>query len=421
MSHVAVLNDFFRLRRAERMDHGRLRALQDAKLRRLVDHSWRTAPFWRDVIERAGLRPGDIRSLDDLAHLPVTTRQTLQAQPIETITSGAFAADAVQVSMTSGTSGRPLTIRKDHAYARLRKSMFLRALRAGGYGPRDRMLLMVGTVRPKMPFWLGWRHIDKNLPAHEVLEQVRQFRPTVLYGPRTPLCQLARYVQDRGADFPRVRRIFTTAETADDLSTGLLEEQLGGRVFDIYGSHELGTVGFQCAARTGYHLSEDTTVVEFLPVETDSSSCRVVATNLELLATPLIRYDTGDLASAPMAEPCSCGRRLLRVPRFEGRLVDTITLPGGKLLSPYAITEAVEELTGLERYQVTQEALERYTFRVQGRVDDRDRTGRQIVEAVHGVVGDGAAVDVIWESRVEPPVGRKFRVVESRVTAEMLR
>ena len=417
VSYPGMLWDSLRLHRSQRFERERLQALQEAKLRRLVRHASQHSAYWRGVMEAAGIRPEDVRTLTDLRRLPITTRADLQAQPPAAITSAAFAAADLEQSMTSGSSGRPLTIYRDRGFQRLRKSLFLRALLAGGYRPGDRILLLVHEWGRKAPVWVGWRHVDANRPADELLGIIREFRPTVLYGARTPLRQLAQHVRAGRVDFPRMRVIFTTAETADDVSTALLEEQLGGQVFDIYGTTELGTLGFQCRARAGYHLSEDTLVLELLPIEPGSATCRVIGTNLDLLGTPLIRYDTGDLASTPILEPCSCGRRLSRFERFEGRAIDGITLPGGRLLSPYAITQAVETIPGMERYQVIQDSLERYRLRVQGRFADPEAARAEIVTAVKGVVGAAAAVEVAFEDRVEPPPGRKFRVVESRVTA----
>lgn len=415
MSGPMVLADWLRLERAQRLDREALRARQEAKLRRLVDHAWRTVPFWRRMMDAHGIDPRAVRGLDDLRHFPITTRAELQAVPLEERTSSAFAPGTLKTTRTTGSTGRPLVICRDPRFARLRHAMFLRALFAGGYRPGQRILLLVGKRRTRMPAWTGWRHADGERRGEVLVEELRAFRASALYGWVTPLRQLAEYVRVRGLDVPRARRLFTTAEAVDDATDRILA-CLAAERFEIYGSTELGTIAWQCRARDGFHLAEETTFLELIPVEPGSAVCRVVATSLDLLGTPMIRYDTGDLARAPVTGLCACGSRLARVARFEGRIVDGIRLADGRLLSPYRLTEAVETAPGLARYQIVQEAVDRFTVRVQSANGVPAETAGRIVAAIRDSVAGPVAVDVVGAPDLDPPAGQKFRVVVSRVS-----
>jgi phenylacetate-CoA ligase len=420
MSHFALVRNYPALRRNERLSCERLQDLQLFKLKRLIEHSWQTTPFWRQVLERGGCAPHQVCSLRSLQSLPVTTRTTLQAQSPDALTSSAFETSRLKVARTSGSSGRPFVVRCDPAFMQLRAAHFLRALRAGGFMPGERTLLLVEHWRRKAPFWLRWRYANPNQPAEDLLELLKSFRPSVLYASPTPLLQLARFVLDRGVDFPRPRLIFTKGESIDTDARLFLENQLGGRVFDIFGSTELGTIGFQCAVREGYHLAEDTAAFEFMPVDPGGASSRIVATNLDLKAMPFIRYDTGDLAGEVIDTPCPCGRTFTRVKRFEGRVIDGITLVDGGLLSPYALTAAIKHTPGLERYQVRQIALDQFVVRLQGGFDNRLALADHLTSEVRRVVRSKVHVEISFEDRIEPIPGCKFREIESLVTRNMV-
>jgi phenylacetate-CoA ligase len=414
MTSPLVLADWLWLERAQRLDHEALRARQEEKLRRLVEHAWRCVPFWRRRMQAHGIDPRAVLSLDDLGRFPITTRAELQAVSLDERTSSAFAPDTLKTALTTGSTGRPLVIRRDPRFARLRHALFLRALVAGGYRPGQRIMLLAGKERKPPPAWTGWRYADGELPPEMLVERLRAVRPAALYGWVTPLRQLAEHIGTRGLDVPRARRLFTTAEAVDAVAARALA-CLAAERFEIYGSTELGTMAWQCRARDGYHLAAETTHLELLPVAPGSGLCRVVSTCLDLLGSPLIRYDTGDLAQAPIDGRCACGSRLPRVPRFEGRLVDCIPLADGRLLSPYKLTEAVEAAPGLARYQIVQEAVDRFTVRAQALNGVPADTASRIVEAVRAAVERPVAVEVVWERDLEPPPGQKFRVVLSRV------
>ena len=419
MSYYAALMNYPRLSWNQRLRHDRLRELQLAKLKRLIDHSWRTTTFWRQVMEKGGFEPHQLQNLGSLRQLPITTRATLQAQNPDAVTSRAFEPSQLKVARTSGSSGRPFVVRCEPAFLLLREAHFLRALLAGGFRPGERMLLLVEHWRRKAPSWVRWRYANPNQPAENLLALIKTFRPSVVYGSPTPLLQLARFIRGRRADFPRPRLIFTKGKSIDAELRVFLEAQLGGTVFDIYGSTELGTLAFQCQFREGYHLAEDTAAFEFLPIEPGAGTARIVATNLDLKATPLIRYDTGDLAGEVIDAPCPCGRTFARVKRFEGRVVDGITLVDGGVLSPYALTAAVKHTPGLERYQVRQIAIDQFVIRLQGQFDDGSALIQRLTKSVRDAVRSDVQVQISFEDQVEPLPGRKFREVESLVTSKI--
>jgi phenylacetate-CoA ligase len=387
-----------------------------SKLRSLVEHAYRTVPFYRERFDAAGLRPEDIREPADLRRLPLTRRADLQNAG-DAALSNAFSRDSLVAYRSTGSTGRPLTVFADAGFRRAREAFFLRALAAAGYRPGHKLLL-VSQDRPRAARRLLRWHYASILDApDQLLSTFERVRPDILYGCTTPLRQLAERVRAHGVGIPRPRSVISVAESLDSVTRRQFQETFQAEVFDFYGMTEAGIIGFECRAHAGYHVADDAMLVEVEAAEPDEPA-RLVITNLVLRAMPLIRFDTGDLAVPGPARPCKCGRTLARLERIEGRSADCIRLTDGRVLSPYHLTCAIEGVVGVGRYQVIQSSPERFTVRVEEGGGAAAAIPAAIRAAVLRVVGEGAEVNVACDARLEPAPGHKFRVVECRLGAE---
>jgi phenylacetate-CoA ligase len=402
------------LQRAHHLGPEALHRLQSKKLRQIVEHAFATVPFYRQRWTRDGVHPDQVQTTKDLARLPVITKSELQATPEPMRLSSIFEREALIARRTSGSSGRPMTLFRDRAFEDHQKMVFLRALLAAGLRPWHRLLVVsggLGETRSGLP---GWCYVSSEEAPETMLAVMQVHRPQFIYGFLTPLRQLARLLRERGPP-SRLIGVITTAETLDSSTRALLADSFQAEVFDIYGCTEAGPLAWECKAHSGYHLAAETTVVECVNTPSTEPG-QVVLTSLELRGMPLIRYAVGDLAVTADGGRCTCGSCLPRLARLEGRLVDCIQLPGGRLLSPYHLTLALEQIGGLARYQIVQENIDRFLVRAQGtRGADIDR---RIAAALHGLFGISTDIEVRWEADLEPPPGRKFRVVECRLPAE---
>ena len=415
MSVIATARTMRRLSRSQWLDSDGIRALQTRKLRALVDHAYATVPYYRTLFDGAGVTPEDIRAPEDLSRLPVTTKATLLDLPPDQIVSSAFPAERLISETTSGSTGRPFTMRFDRPFQRARNALFLRALTTAGYRLGKRLMLITADAGKPSRRWLGWRYASIEDAPEQLLAQLNAFRPDVLYGCMTPLRQLASLIVESGTHAHRPSAVISTAEALDDRTRRLLKQAFDAAVHDVYGLTEMGLVAWECGAHDGYHLAEDTTIVEFTPTD-DGQHESLVMTNLELMGMPLIRYQTGDLGVPGPAGTCSCGRSLRRLSRVEGRLLDSVLLADGRTISPYRFTLAIEQVPGISRYQVLQNDIDRFVVRAESDGADNAATSARLTAIIADLVGPNAAVEVRYEDNLDPPAGRKFRVVESRLT-----
>ncbi|MGH7550669.1 MAG: phenylacetate--CoA ligase family protein [Gemmatimonadota bacterium] len=398
---------YLRLRRSQWLDRDGISALQRRKLGRLLEHAYRYVPFHRERFDAAGLKPRDIRSAADLSHLPITTKRELLDAGPSAITSRGFGADELVSRRTTGSTGEPFTFRVDRRWIAVQQGLFLRALAMAGWGFGRKLVLIGDGQGERVPRWMRWSHVPHDLSAAGMFERIRRLRPDVLYGWVTPLLNVALHALDEGVELPVRRSVITTAEALDGPTRELLGEVFGVEVFELFGLTEMGIVAGECGAHDGLHLAEDVAIVE-------SVEGRLILTNLDLLATPFLRYQTGDVGR-PGSRECPCGRRSARLKRIEGRLVDCVRLRDGGSISPYRLTLAIEPIPGIRRYRVVQEDYERFSVELEDDRAERAGVDESVVAAVEGVLGSGVTVRIVRRARLDPPPGHKFRVVESRV------
>lgn len=413
MNLVSTYLSYRSLQQSQWLNHDKIIVLQENKLKQLVHYAYKHVPYYRTLFDNVDLKPEDILSLDDIKKIPVTTKADLQAVSAIDRISDRFSLDQLVSEHSSGSTGQPFTAYFDQHFITTRNNMFLRALRVMGYKPGQKLMLITAGHNKTRP-WLRWHYTSIESSAEDLLEQLNNFRPRVLYGCTTPLRLMAEYAKKSGRNIHRPKTIISTAETLDQDTRLLLEDVFSSTVYDLYGLTEMGFIAWQCSAQIGYHLSEDTSIIEFEYDERYQSN-QLIMTNLELRAMPLIRYQTGDLANTINENSCSCGRQLQRIKHIEGRMIDCIQLANDSLIPPYRITLALEKITGLNRYQLIQDAINAFTIRIENNTSDPSIIKQNIRNALMPILGSGAHFKLVFEDSINPPSGKKFRVIDNRI------
>ena len=389
--------------------------LQRKKLVQLVNYAYSHVPYYRNLFDDEGLEPSHIRSLEDLHRIPITTKETLRKLEPEQRIGNDYSEGTLIQEKTSGSTGEPFRTYFDPSFISTRDALFLRALHVAGYRPGMKLMLVTANDT-KSRSYLRWRYASIRSSAEDLIAQLDSFRPSVLYGCMTPLRIMAEHVKASKRKHHKPDIVISTAESMDDRTRLLLQRVFDADVYDIYGLTESGMIAWECNAHDGYHLSEDTAIIETI-ADPDRNAERLIVTNLELKAMPMIRFQTDDLAATIARTDCACGRTLRRLRRIEGRLVDCLTLADGEIVTPYRVTMSLEEIVGLERYQVIQTDSRHFTVRAEADPQVRSKLVPAVQTAMSDLVGRNAEVDVQFDSSIAPSSGQKFRVVANRITS----
>ncbi|HZD66927.1 MAG TPA: hypothetical protein VE152_12585 [Acidimicrobiales bacterium] len=362
--------------RTETLPREDLRALQLAKLRRVVAFAAERSPHYRDAFAGAGVGPEDLASLDDLRRLPFTTRSGWMAGQEAAPPFGTLAAagpgEAIRLHTTSGTSGqvslRALDSRKDWAWA---AELWCYGLWAAGVRPDDLAYVAFG-YGSFIGFW-GLHYGLEKLGALVVpggaqttenrVRQIVDFGATVVATTPTYAFRLAQCARDLGLDLPGapVRCLILSGEPAGSIpeTKALIEAQWGARAHDTAGMTEISTIFmFECAHQPGgAHIIEDHLIEEVVdpatgePVAEGCLGERVV-TSFGRSMVPLIRYRTADLVVRVPATRCGCGRTF---DLYEGGVLgraDDMKVVRGTNVYPRAVESIVRGCPEVDEFQL---------------------------------------------------------------------
>ena len=354
--------------RAERLPAARLAACRDARLRALICRAARDVPFYRELLERYGIDPAEIRSAGDLARLPIIDKATLR-QAGQAAWSTPRKGD-IWIS-TSGSTGEPYRFPIDPRYDQLRKAQCLRPYLSNGRGIAQGLLRLTARPRQTQPLFMRMGllrelQVDSGVPPRTVLELWRSSGCTLLQGYPSALRALAQYCASGGGRLdPVPRRIFTDSELLGRDTRQLIECHLGAAVTDIFGTFETDNIAYQCEAGRGYHVTTDSIVLEV--VRDDRVLCsgeegELVVTVLNNHRSPFIRYNLHDRVRWAQ-EPCTCGRHFPLLEVLQGRADHLILMSDGSERSAMDVLGGLDGLADqLLHYQLRQEGLRRFTL-----------------------------------------------------------
>ena len=335
-------NPFFD-EKMETMTRAQIEALQLERLQATVQHCM-NSPFYRKRFEEAGLKPEDIKTLDDIRRILFTTKQDLR----DTYPFGMASVplrECTRLHSSSGTTGTPTVIlhtQKDleEWAAQVARNLWMVGLRpddvfqnSSGYGMFTGGLgFQYGAER------LGMLTIPAA--AGNSIRQIKfitDFGTTALHAVPSYVTRLYEVMQSMGVDPRRdtkLKVLAIGAEPHSEEQRRRIEEMMGVKAYNSFGMSEMcgPGVGFECQEQNGLHFWEDYYIVEIVDPETlepvpDGEVGELVLTSLCREAMPLLRYRTRDLTRV-LGRTCPCGRNHVRIDRMRGRSDDMMVLRG---------------------------------------------------------------------------------------------
>ena len=334
----------------------RLREFQNMRFRRLVETGWQNE-FYRRRWTAAGLEPGDIRSIEDIAKLPAYTSDDVKNDQLEHPPFGHFHGDwrtllkttPLKVQTSGGTTGKPRATLYSPVDWEMNGLTEGRALYVQGVRPGDVMQIPATCSLANLGWcvYKGCHDYLGVLPLTTgsgiVTSSRRQLELAFDWGTNIWCCfpeyltQLAKVSRDElGRDIRELKTKSIHSFLGPDTDNSLrrhLEELWGCPVYDLYGTNEMGATGFECQAQNGIHIMEDCMYLEITDVESgravaDGETGNMVVTILHRSLPPVIRYNVRDLARIISNDVCTCGGCFRRMDKFLGRSDDMVKLRG---------------------------------------------------------------------------------------------
>jgi phenylacetate-CoA ligase len=423
----------------EAMDRDVLAELQLRRLQTTVAWVYERVPYYREQLDERGVRPRDVRHLDDVRRLPFTDKSALR----DTYPFGMFAVeldDVVRIHSSSGTTGKPIVVGYTRGDLNTWSELTARVASAATVTSKDRVQMAFGYSMFTGGFGMhyGIERVGATvIPAgsgntERHLMMMRDFGTTGLVSTPSYALYLAEAGERAGVDFASLplRVGLFGGEPCGEGMREEIERRLGILATDNYGLSEVMGPGVsgECEHHTGLHINEDHFLWEVLdpasgePVGPGEEG-ELVFTSLTKEAFPVLRYRTHDLTRVHL-EPCACGRTLARMEKVRKRTDDMLIIRGVNVF-PSQIEDVLLKIEGVRPHYLIvvdrQSALDDIEVKIE--VDDSIFSDtmsamvafqKEVAAALFTVLGLSAKVTLVEPGSIERAEGKAQRVLDRR-------
>jgi phenylacetate-CoA ligase len=412
-----------------------IESLRLQKFQKLVSHCYNNVPYYKRTFDAIGLLPKDIQSIDDIQKIPILTKEIIRREGEDLLAKNTDFR-YVKSGKTGGTTGAPTRIYKDTEDRSLTWAAYYRWYQWMGVSLGDKEITFWGakTITKGQSFtsWLkdnllrllfNKRAINSfdinNDRLPNIIDKLNKVKPVIIKGYLSSLLRIAEYINDNEIVLSfRPKAISTTTETLLPNHREILKRAFRAEVFDQYGCGEVGSIAFECEQHTGLHITSEHVIVEVLDSENKpimETSGRLVVTNLDNFAMPILRFENGDVSTL-VGGRCSCGIEHLRLKSIDGRTVDTIILKDGESVHGVFFTTLLFELnilsSDVSRFQVYQN----FPGKVQIRFEAKFRLPADKERALTGhLMNYFTEVDIQYFTFLKPQENGKFKYIVSDV------
>lgn len=424
----------------ETMPKDELRKLQFTRLKQLLDNVYHRVPFYKNKFDECGIKPEDVKCLEDLQKLPFTYKQDMR----DNYPFGMFAVpqeQVVRIHASSGTTGKPTVVGYTARDIDTWAELMARTVSAAGVGRGD--ILQNAYGYGLFTGGLGAHYGAEKVGASVIpisggnskkqLMLLKDFGSTAISCTPSYALSLYEAALEEGID-PKELKLKVGIFGAEPWSEAMREEiqsKWGIDAVDIYGLSEIigPGVGYECLEeKRGMHISEDHFIVETINPDTGEvlpagEEGELVFTTITKEAIPLIRYRTRDITRLITA-PCKCGRSSVRMNKVTGRSDDMLIIRGVnvfpsqveailvnmKELSPHYVL-IVDRVDNLDTLEVQVELAEGLFMDTISKLQE---LSKHIEKEIKAMIGVTCKVRIVEHKTIARSEGKAQRVLDKR-------
>ena len=422
----------------ETMPVEEIKKLQTEKLIKQVKHVYEDVPYYRDLMDKKGVKPEDIKGIEDLHKLPFLTKADLRdAYPYGLL--GSPLKDCVRIHSTSGTTGKRVVAFYTQHDIDLWDDCCARAIVAAGGTDEDvcQVAYGYGLFTGGMGLHGGAHKVGcLTLPmssgnTERQIQFMTDLNATIICCTPSYAAYIAESLKEMGMtpdQIPLKAGIFGAEPWTEEMRKNI-EKDLGIKAYDIYGLTETSGPGvaFECSEQTGMHINEDHFIAEIIDPDTgevlpEGEKGELVFTALDKEAFPLLRYRTRDICVLSRKK-CSCGRTLIKMAKPMGRTDDMLIIRGVNVFPSQIETVLLSE--GYQpNYQIIVDRVKNTdTFDVNVEMNPDQFTDtvsgitaleKQLANAMKLMLGINPAVHLVPPKSIARSEGKAVRVIDKR-------
>ena len=422
----------------ETMPVEQIKELQKERLIKTVNHVYKNVPYYAEMMDKAGVKPEDIKELKDLAKLPFTCKQDLR----DTYPYGLFAVpleDVIRLHASSGTTGKQIVVGYTQNDIDTWNDIVARQLCAIGTTKSDKVHVSYGYGL--FTGGLGLHGGSQRLGAVTIpvssgntarqITIMQDFGSNILCCTPSYAAYIGESIKEAGIDskdLPLKAGIFGAEPWTEEMRKQI-EESLNIKAYDVYGLTEImgPGVAYECSEQNGMHVNEDHFIIEVIDPETgevlgEDKQGELVFTCITKEAFPLIRYRTRDIGVITRKK-CSCGRTFVRMSKPRGRTDDMLIIRGVNVFPSQIETVLikmgyssnyqleVDRINNLDTLEVKVEMTEDMFGDTVTKVASHERA---VAEELKSLLGLAAKVTLVEPNSIKRSEGKAVRVIDHR-------
>lgn len=418
----------------ECMSREDMKKLQDERLVAQVKHVYENVPYYKNLMDKKGVTPDDIKSTDDLHKLPFLTKSDLrEAYPYGLLAKPL--SECVRIHSTSGTTGKRVVSFYTQNDIDLWEDCCARAITAAG-GTKDDVcqvsygygLFTGGSGLNGGSHKLGCLTLPMSSGNTErQIQFMKDLGSTILCCTPSYAAYIGETLHEMGLtpDDIKLKAGIFGAEPWTEEMRQEIETLLGIKAYDIYGLTETSGPGvaFECSEQSGMHINEDNFIPEIINPETgevlpEGEKGELVFTSITKEAFPLIRYRTRDICVLTR-EKCSCGRTLIKMCKPMGRSDDMLIIRGVNVFPSQIETVLINKGYSLN-YQIEVDRVnntDTLDINIEMKPEQSENIPseeKKLASAIKTMLGISPKVHLVPEKSITRSEGKAVRVVDKR-------
>ncbi len=405
-----------------------INALRDEKLRKIVEFAYSKINFYKKRFDENGINQKDITCISDLCKMPVLSKIDILENE-KTLIVPEF-KQKMYTRKTGGSTGMTLHFMKDAKALALNDAIMYRCYEWYNIDIGDKQVRFWGVPVTRK---LRWQEQLKDFILNRIrisafdissascIEQykrIKKYKPAYFYGYTTAIYGFCLFVKENGIclDDLNLKAVICTAEKMYPHHKNLFNEVFNCPIVDEYGSSENGIIAFQCK-KGNMHMMSDHLCIEFLdkndqPVKMGEPG-RIVITDLNSYAMPLIRYDIGDIGK-PSEKKCSCRVNLPLMEVVEGRKEDFIKNKDGSLVHAAYLCYTLKEDT-VHEFKMYQKAIDHLHVQIVKSPKFTSMTEKVLEQKLRTALGENYTIVFEYLERIPREKSGKLRYFVSEL------
>jgi len=405
---------------------------QFQSLKIMLNYAYEHVKYYKKVFDEYQVRPNDIKTPDDVKKIPVLTKSDIQNN-LESLLSDACPASSRYQDASGGSTGQPTIIYLDRNGLDRKFAAMLMSDKRTGWQVGEKVVYLWGAdhevnklKRMKEKILHRFVFRDETLNAFALTEDVMaafakrliSSKPSLIVAYTNVAFLFANYLRRNNLTGICPKGIICSAETLTEEKRKFIEETFQCKVFNRYGSREVGLIASECDRQEGLHINADDIYLEIGPFSKLYNESRdtgeIIVTDLINKVMPLIRYNMGDVGKLGKSV-CSCGRGHPLIQEIAGRTSDFIIHPDGRLIHGELFSHAFYGIKEVRQFQIIQNKLDVLEVKVvlSGYLEKSMQD--LIVDKIQDTVGDTVRVELSNVDHIPIPPSGKFRFVISNV------